>query len=447
MIRAKQARALALLGALAILMTACSTTGAPSGGGQVADVGKPFVFASTQFTPVIEQENMRKKILADYKGAAVDFITEQEAVTLDRISAEAKAGGQGQTGVVGLENGQFSSLVAAGAFEDLSKLADKHKDKKIPQDMLTLGKFGGNTQVYVPWMQATYFLVANKKALPYLPSGADVNALTYKQLIDWAKNITDKTGQRAFGVTLAPGTTPGLIHRLIQGYFYPSYTGGLVTTYKSADAVTMWNDMKELWKYSNPQSTTYSKLSEPLQSGEIWLGIDHVARLIDVLKAKPDDFVAVPAPAGPKGRYYMSVVIGLAIPKTTPNRTGGEALIDHLLKPETQLITLRENSFFPVVDVKLPDDLNKGLKLEADAVAKQANAKDAKVVPLPVGLGAKGGEFNTAITNTFVRIVVKNEPIQTVLNEQGAIVQKAITDANAKCWGPDGTSSGPCQVK
>ena len=447
MIRAKQARALALLGALAILMTACSTTGAPSGGGQVADVGKPFVFASTQFTPVIEQENMRKKILADYKGAAVDFITDQEAVILDRISAEAKAGGQGQIGVVGLENGQFSSLAAAGAFEDLSKLADKQKDKKIPQDMLTLGKFGGNTQVYVPWMQATYFLVANKKALQYLPTGADVNALTYRQLIDWAKNISDKTGQRRFGFPLGAGTTPGLIHRLIQGYFYPSYTGGLVTTFKNADAVAMWNDLKDLWKYSNPQSTTYGVLQEPLQSEEIWLGIDHAARMIEVLKAKPDDFVAVPAPAGPKGRYYMSVVIGLAIPKTTPNRTGGEALIDHLLKPETQLITLRENSFFPVVDVKLPDDLNKGLKLEADAVAKQANAKDAKVVPLPVGLGAKGGEFNTAITNTFVRIVVKNEPIQTVLNEQGAIVQKAITDANAKCWGPDGTSSGPCQVK
>ena len=447
MIRAKQARALALLGALAILMTACSTTGAPSGGGQVADVGKPFVFASTQFTPVIEQENMRKKILADYKGAGVDFITDQEAVILDRISAEAKAGGQGQIGVVGLENGQFSSLAAAGAFEDLSKLADRHKDKKIPQDMLTLGKFGGNTQVYVPWMQATYFLVANKKALQYLPTGADVNALTYRQLIDWAKNITDKTGQRRFGFPLGAGTTPGLIHRLIQGYFYPSYTGGLVTTFKNADAVAMWNDLKDLWKYSNPQSTTYGVLQEPLQSEEIWLGIDHAARMIEVLKAKPDDFVAVPAPAGPKGRYYMSVVIGLAIPKTTPNRTGGEALIDHLLKPETQLITLRENSFFPVVDVKLPDDLNKGLKLEADAVAKQANAKDAKVVPLPVGLGAKGGEFNTAITNTFVRIVVKNEPIQTVLNEQGAIVQKAITDANAKCWGPDGTSSAPCQVK
>jgi len=141
------------------------------------------------------------------------------------------------------------------------------------------------------------------------------------------------------------------------------------------------------------------------------------------------------------------VVIGLAIPKTAPNRAGAEALIDYLLKPETQLITLRENSFFPVVDMKLPDDLNKGLKLEADAVAKQANSKDAKVVPLPVGLGAKGNDFNKAITDAFVRIAVKGEPIETVLNEQGALVQKAIDEANAKCWGPDGTSSGPCQVK
>jgi len=439
-------RAVALAAAAVILVTACSTTG-PSAGGGGADQGKPFVFASTQFTPVLEQENVRKKILAAYQGANVDFITDQEPVILGRIAAEAKAGGQGQIGVAGLENGQFSSLAAEGYFEDMAKLADKHKDKKIPQDMLTLGRLGGSAQVYVPWMQATYFMVANKKALQYLPSGADVNALSYKQLIEWAKNITEKTGQRRYGFPLGAGTTPGLIHRLIQGYFYPSYTGGLVTTFKSADAVAMWNDLKELWKYSNPQSTTYANLQEPMQAEEVWLGLDHAARLIEVLKAKPDEFIAFPAPAGPKGRYYMSVVIGLAIPKSTPNRAGSEALIDHLLKPETQLITLRENSFFPVVDVKLPDDLNKGLKLEADAVARQANSKDAKVVPLPVGLGAKGNEFNNALVNSFVRIVLKNEPIQTVLDEQAPLVQKAITDANAKCWGPDGTSSGPCQVK
>src|SRR5207253_471491 len=161
--RGMSSRAFALAAAAAILVTACSTTGTPSGGGGTgADQGKPFVFASTQFSPVTEQENMRKKILAAYQGASVDFITDQSAVILNRISAEAKAGGEQQIGLVGIENGEFAALVAAGAFDDITKIADKHKDQKIPQDMLTLGKVGGSAQVYIPWMQATYFMVASK---------------------------------------------------------------------------------------------------------------------------------------------------------------------------------------------------------------------------------------------------------------------------------------------
>jgi multiple sugar transport system substrate-binding protein len=427
---------------LALVITACSTQGTPSGGAAATDQGSGFVFASTQFTPTTEQEAMRTKILAGYKGAPVDFITDAEGVILDRITAEAKAGGAGKVGLIGLENGQFGSLISG--LQDLGSTMDKYKDKGIPADFVGLGKLGTTTQYYVPWMQATYFLAVNKKALPYLPSGADVNALTYDQLITWGKNITDKTGKRMIGL---PAGNNSLLHRLLQGYFYPSYTGGLVTTYKSADAETMWGAIKELWKYTNPQSTTYAFMQEPLQSEEVWIGFDHAARLINVLKAKPDDFVAVPAPAGPKGRYFMTVLVGLAIPKTTANQSGAAALIDYLLQPSTQITTLRENSFFPVVKVDIPGDLNPGLKLEADAVAKQAGAKDAKPVPLPVGLGAKGGDLNKAMVDTFQRIVVKGEEVRAVLSEQAVLVQKAITDAGATCWGPDGSSTGPCQVK
>lgn len=436
----------ALLAIAALLVSACATTGGPSGGpgGGGETAGKPFVFASTQFTPIEEQEKMRQKILAGFKAGQVEFITEAENASIDRVTAEAKAGGQGQIGLIGYENGQFGSLARANYLEDLSKVVDKHKDKKIAADMLELGKLGTQQQLYIPWMQATYLMAVNKKAIQYLPQGADVNALTYDQLIAWGKNIHEKTGQKRIGL---PGGTRGLMHRLIQGFLYPSYTGGLVTTYKSPEAVAMWGKVRELWAVSHPQSTTYNFMQEPLQSEEVWIGFDHVARLINVLKAKPDEFLAVPAPAGPKGRYYMSVVIGLAIPKTTPNRQGAEELIAYLLKPETQIMTLRETSFFPVVDVKMPTDLDRGLTLEAQAVARQAGARDAKVVPLPVGLGAKGGDFNKAMIDTFQRIVIRNENIQTVLNEQGALVQKAVTEANAPCWAPDPRSSGPCQVK
>ena len=41
-------------------------------------------------------------------------------------------------------------------------------------------------------MQATYIMAANKKALEFLPEGADLNAMTYDQLIAWSKNMAEK---------------------------------------------------------------------------------------------------------------------------------------------------------------------------------------------------------------------------------------------------------------
>ena len=56
-----------------------------------------------------------------------------------------------------------------------------------PASLIELGKLGTANQVYIPWMQATYVMAAKKEALQYLPAGADVNALTYAQLKDWAR--------------------------------------------------------------------------------------------------------------------------------------------------------------------------------------------------------------------------------------------------------------------
>jgi multiple sugar transport system substrate-binding protein len=83
----------------------------------------------------------------------------------------------------------------------------------------------------------------------------------------------------------------------------------------------------------------------------------------------------------------------------------------------------------------------------SDGVAKQAKHADAKVALLPIGLGAKGGEFNKVQLDTFQRIIIKNEDIQKVLTEQAAILQTVMNDSKAPCWRPDPASTGPCQVK
>ena len=272
-----------------------------------------------------------------------------------------------------------------------------------------------------------------------------LSGLTYDQFKDWAANIQKGTGERKLGL---PGGPNGLIHRIFQGYLYPSYTGSAgVVGFKTPEAASMWQEFKAIWQYVNPQSTSYEYMQEPLASEEVWIAWDHVARLINVVKDRPNDFIMVPAPAGPKGRGFMPVLVGMAIPKGAPNRAGAEALIDFLTQPKQQTATAANLGFFPVTSAPVPQEVNPGIKLEAEAVQRQAAAKDALASLLPVGLGGKAGDFNNVYLETFQRIVLKNEPIQQVLDGEAKILQGIMNDAKAPCWAPDPPSNGPCQVK
>lgn len=62
-------------------------------------------------------------------------------------------------------------------------------------------------------------MVANKKALQYLPAGANINALTYVQLRDWAKAMKDATGEGKLGFRLAP---QGVLVALLPASFSPA---------------------------------------------------------------------------------------------------------------------------------------------------------------------------------------------------------------------------------
>ena len=404
---------------------------------------QPLLFLSTQNTPVQEQEKMRNVILKDFTGAKVDFVSDAEGVVVDRILAEQKSG-KITTGVIGVLHGTFPNLLAGNALEDLTPLLAKLSDRPIVKEFMTLGKLGTDKQYYIPWMQATYILVANKKALPYLPAGASIDSLTYTQLAEWGKNITAATKEKKIGFPAGP---TGLMHRLTQGYLYPSYTGGLVTTYRSDDAVKMWTDFKAIWEYTNPQSTTYNNMQDPLLSEEVWVTIDHTARVVNAFKNKPNDFVSAPAPAGPKGRYYMSVLAGLGIAKGAPNQAGAEALIDYMTRPSVQAMYLSQVSFYPVLESALPTDLPDYVRIEADGVVKQSKAPDAKVALLPIGLGTKGGDFNKIQQDTLTRIVLKGEDIKTVLNDEANQLNALMTSLNAPCWSPDPPSTGACQAK
>jgi multiple sugar transport system substrate-binding protein len=293
-------------------------------------------------------------------------------------------------------------------------------------------------------MQATYIMAASKKALQYLPAGAKLDSLTYDQLGQWAANAQKATGQPVLGFPAGP---TGLMDRFFEGYLLPSFTGGVVTTFTSPDAEKMWADFKSIWQHVNPNSTNYNFMQEPLLSGDVLIAWDHVARLQDAFRKHPDDFVAFPAPSGPKGLSFMPVLVGLAIPKSAPDAAGAEQVIDYLLKPETQITTLRVSSFYPVVKAPIPGNLDPGLKAEMAAVQAQQNAPDAHPALLPVGLGSHSGEFDRIFTDTYQRIVLRGQDIHKVLQLEGRQMQHVLDEAKAPCWAPDPPSQGTCQVK
>ena len=408
--------------------------------GGAAAVAQDTVFLSTQLRPVEEATKMRQSILKG--GPAVVYVVDEPAPFTVRMKAETEAGKR-TASVVGALHGEIGPLVPMAAVEPIDDVAAKLASRGIAPSLMELGKLGTANQQYIPWMQATFVMAAHKSALPHLPAGADVNALTYDQLIAWAKTVSEKTGKRALGFPAGP---KGLMHRFFQGYFYPSFTGGVVSTFKSADAEAGWEKMKELWKYTSPNSTNIDFMQEALLSGDVLIGFDHIARLKDALAAKPDEFVAFPAPAGPKGRGFMPVVAGLAITKGAPNRAGAVALIEHLLKPETQIITASEVGFFPVAKMDLPATMAPGVKLLAAAVGATSGAKDALPSLLPVGLGDKNGEFNKVYLDTFQRIVLRGEPVKDVLAAQGQVMAELMAATKAPCWAPDKASAGACPV-
>lgn len=398
---------------------------------------------STQMRPVEEADKMRNIIL---KGApdAVNFIPELGDAFFTRMKAEL-SGSQGKVSATIALDGELAPVDQVGGLSDLDGLAKKlSASREFSASALEQGKLGGQHTRFIPLMTNTYQMVANKKALAYLPAGAKLDTLTYPQLRDWAKAMKDATGDAKLGFPAGP---KGLMHRFFQGSFYPSHTGGIVRTFKNADAEKAWGDFKEMWAYVNPRSTSYGFMEEPLKTGEVWVAFDHTARLLPALVDKPADFVTFPAPAGAKGRGYMPVMVGIAIPKNAADKAAGERVIDHLTKPATQALILKEVGFFPVVKSDLTQ-LSPGVQLAAKGMTAVFTAKDAILSKLPVQLGAKGGEFSKIYIDTFTRIVLRNEDIKSVLADEGKLLDAVIKEAGAPCWAPDASSgTAACQVQ
>jgi len=401
----------------AVVLFAVVSSGCISPGGEEKVT---VTFLSTQLNPPEERAFVQEDLL---KGFTSDTNIEVNFVPISYTDMVTRLEGEMQTGkvtidVIGDLHGGMDYMASKGWLEDLStmpKLEGRTFISTFEQYSYIRGQ-----KAYVPWMSATYVMVVNKEAFQYLPEGLteeDVmkgtDKWTYDALLQWAKNLKEAKGQPELGFPAGP---KGLFVRFLHGYIYPSYTGYQAKEFDSPEAVEMWDYLKELWPYVHPSSTTWDAMADPLLKGEVLIAWDHTARIKNAIETKPDQFVVVPVPRGPKGRGFIVVLAGLAIPKGAPHKDEAWKLIDYLTKPDTQVKVLEKVGFFPTVEEasgKLPEG---PLKILAEGVQAQASTEDALVVMIP-NLGDKGGQFKEYYKQAFERIVLNNEDPATVTKE------------------------------
>lgn len=426
---------LGLGGAAAGLLTACagaSTTGASSGA---------LSFLSTQFIPIEERQKFTAILKNRVKSPAVAFNSVEAGTFATTVTSQVKAGRVS----VSLLGGLHGDLAPhTDRLLDMDDLLGELSDAHFSRQLVDVAKYDGATAKYVPWMQASYVLAVHKKALRWLPSGVDVHNLTYDQFLSWMTAAKKGAGKPVFGLPAGPD---GLYHRFFQGYLLPSFTGGQVVPFRSPDAVEAWKYMKELWAVSTPASTNYAYMQEPLSSGEVLVAWDHVARLLDAPAKKPDEWLMVPAPRGPKGLGYMLIVAGLGILKKSPRQKEAQDVIKALCTQAAQEDVLRENGFFPTVGGDLPSGLPAAVAMEADAVSRQQSAKDAIASLPPVGVGTLDGQISQVFKDCFTLICLQNKPVQSSLDQQANKLNALLKQVKAPCWAPDDTTAGQtCQV-
>ncbi|GAB6101614.1 ABC transporter substrate-binding protein [Thermococcus atlanticus] len=392
--------------------------------------GGKVVWASTQLVPPAERAFILNTVLPGFKkqtGIDTQFVPISYFDLSTRLAAEEKSG-KVTIDLIGDLHGAMDYYQSQGWLMDLSNMPQL-KGRTFISTFEKYAMIRG-TKAYIPWMSATYVMVINKEAFKYLPSGLteqDVmqgtSKWTYDALLAWAKNIYEKTGKKELGFPVK-----GLFHRFLHGYLYPSYTGYEVKKFDSPEAIQMWKYLKNLWQYVNPSSTTWDEMADPLLRGDVLIAWDHTARIKDAITKEPDKFVVVPVPRGPKGRGFILVVAGLAIPKGAPNKDAAWKLIDYLTTPKVQAETLAQTGFFPVVK-EASEQLPSGpLKVLAKGVAAQESTSDALVVMIP-NLGKYGGQFGELYKEAFRRIVLQGQDPATVTKDIGAQLDKLFQEA------------------
>lgn len=404
----------------------------------LAAAGEPLQVLSTQFGPALEAKALRDDVFAQFREP-VEFRSATRPGVIFEILDKASR--------VDLLIARCGQLIEPQERDQLIPLAEilgpaavSGGDAKARR----LCSHPGSPSAALPWLRASYVMVARREALAYLPPGADLETLSVAELTSWARILDLRTGEARLGLPAGPN---GLMHRFIQGYLYPAYTGRLVTMFQSKPAHRLWEELAALWSHVNAHSLTYDGMVEPLDRGEVWIGFDHIARLRPILAEEPDGWVVFRPPGGPAGRAYLDVVIALSVPKKSGDAGKIRDLIGFLRQPRIEGRIAAKVGFLPLRNEASGANLPPGLARLASLLDEQDHDGTAIRGTLPRGLSGWEAEFNAVFMAAFSEIVLQGAEVGLTLKRQAALLDEIFRRSLAPCWPPDPPGVQPCRVQ
>ena len=211
--------------------------------------------------------------------------------------------------------GTMANLIQENYLADLSVTTEFWKKLDvIPAFRNGIGKY--ERRFFMPIIGNIYVMIINKKALPYLPKGADINNLTWDQFVEWSINMKKFNG---YGRTVLSGVSQNsFIYQF--GSCALSY-GGSFPDIDSEGARKAWKIFEKIAAANAfvPNIRIVGDCTDVLQTHQAWLSVINSTRACEVYTMDPDSFIIASMPKGDMGRGAILGFSGMAVMKSSKN--------------------------------------------------------------------------------------------------------------------------------
>jgi multiple sugar transport system substrate-binding protein len=310
---------------------------------------KTLVFSSRLFSPPREQEYFINEVIKPFEeehGVTVNFQIIDDQTLLDRAEVQQTTD-HVTTDIVVAHNSRMPEWIEASWVEDLTEVVagwtDRHFSTSFSQDTNKDG-----SQYFLPVGADVYLLLANNKALDYLPDGVDLDAITWDQYADWGVAIAEGEGEGKVCITGIPAKS----WIYMFGGTGLSYGAGFPDV-NSEGAMEAWKVWEKIGKAGGfiPTVMNVDSCVDPMMREEAWLTVFHNARAGQVYASNETQFTLAPAPIGPNGIGTIAGVSGYAVMKGSENYDLAISFLEYLTRPDIQVkIAKGTGGFIPPVE-------------------------------------------------------------------------------------------------